>query len=197
MKGTEVPNPRRSSACDCTCVLTRIDHCLVNNRSCHACQMCLVLFLLVQSLLTCFRSPLTRFADFVSLFPHYPSSDSKAFLRFIAFSGSPTAVHCCFPFFDAKSWPQSQIDLFTCTTVLHCAHTFLRPIALHCMHYGITLWAYLSEPLVKDNHKRSAENTIPRAPSHVITHYRYVRVTERYTETLHVKKMADLVAVSL
>ena len=29
MKGTEVPNPRRSSACDCTCVLTRIDHCLV------------------------------------------------------------------------------------------------------------------------------------------------------------------------
>ena len=26
-----MPNPRRSSACDCTCVLTRIDHCLVNN----------------------------------------------------------------------------------------------------------------------------------------------------------------------
>ena len=22
-----MPNPRRSSACDCTCVLTRIDHC--------------------------------------------------------------------------------------------------------------------------------------------------------------------------
>ena len=32
MKGTEVPNPQRSSACDCTCVLTRIDHCLMNNR---------------------------------------------------------------------------------------------------------------------------------------------------------------------
>ena len=29
MKGTEVPNPQRSSACDCTCVLTRIDHYLV------------------------------------------------------------------------------------------------------------------------------------------------------------------------
>ena len=26
-----MPNPRRSSACDCTCVLTRIDHSLVNN----------------------------------------------------------------------------------------------------------------------------------------------------------------------
>ena len=93
-----MPNPRRSSACDCTCVLTRIDHCLVNNRSCHACQMCLVLFSPVQSLLTCFRSSLTRFADFVSLsFPtNNPSSDSKAFLRFIAFLGSPTAVHCAF-----------------------------------------------------------------------------------------------------
>ena len=34
------------------------------------------------------------------------------------------------------------------------------------------------------------------APSHMITHYRYVRVTERYTETLHVNKMADLVAVT-
>ena len=44
------------------------------------------------------------------------SSDSKAFLCFIAFSGFPTPVH--------------------------------RP------HYGITLWAYLSEPLVKDSHKR-------------------------------------------
>ena len=42
------------------------------------------------------------------------SSDSKlrAFLRFIAFSGSPTAVH-----------------------------------TVYRMHYGITLWAYLSEPL--------------------------------------------------
>ena len=69
--------------------------------------------------------------------------------------------------------------------------------------YGITLWAYLSEPLVKDSHKRpgstekSHYTAIPRAPSYVITHYRYVRVTGRYTETLHVKKMADLVGVSL
>ena len=39
------------------------------------------------------------------------------------------------------------------------------------------------------------KNTIPHAPSHEIPHYHYVRVTERYTETLHVKKMADLVAV--
>ena len=31
MEGTEVPNPRRSSVCECICVLTRIDHCFVNN----------------------------------------------------------------------------------------------------------------------------------------------------------------------
>ena len=68
------------------------------------------------------------------------------------------------------------------------------------MDYGITLWAYLSESLVKESQasnrsKLGGKATIPRAPSYVITHYRYVRVTERYTETLHVKKMADLVAV--
>ena len=38
MKGTEVPNPRRISACDCTCVLTRIDHCLVT-LSCLPCTL--------------------------------------------------------------------------------------------------------------------------------------------------------------
>ena len=92
------------------------------------------------------------------------------------------------------NWPLHVHHGITLWAYLSQTH---RPIALHCMHYGITLWAYLSEPLIKDSHKRSTENTIPRAPSHVITHYRYVRVTERYTETLHVKKMADLVAVSL
>ena len=100
---------------------------------------------------------------------------SEAFVRFIAFSGSPTAV---LSFSSMRRHGHS--DKLT--------------------HYGITLWAYLSEPLVKDNHKCLSlmdKTTIPRAPSYVITHYRYVHVTERYTETLHVKKMADLVAVSL
>ena len=43
MKGTEVPNPRRSSACDSTCVLTR-------NRSLtlSCLRMCIVLFLPMQ-----------------------------------------------------------------------------------------------------------------------------------------------------
>ena len=45
-----------------------------------------------------------------------------------------------------------------------------RPIEFHCMHYGITLWAYLSEPLIRDSHGKT---TIPHAQSHVITHYRH------------------------
>ena len=37
---------------------------------------------------------------------------------------------------------------------------------VHCMHYGITLWAYLSELLVKDSHKHlkfNGKTTILRA----------------------------------
>ena len=136
---------RSSHACHMCFVLFLPVYSLFKSfRSSHACHMCSVLFLPVQSLLTCFRSSLTRFVDFVSLFLTNSSSDSKAFLRFIAFSGSPTAVHRAFLFFDAKAWPESQTDLFTCTTVLHCGHTFLRRIdllhsiacttVLHCGH---------------------------------------------------------------
>ena len=47
---------------------------------------------------------------------------------------------------------------------------------------------------IKKTSKFDGKTTIPRAPSHMITHYHYVHVTERYTETLHVKRMADFVA---
>ena len=43
--------------------------------------------------------------------------------------------------------------------------------------------------------KFDEKTTIPHAPSHVITHFRYVRVTERYMKTLHMHKMTDSVAV--
>ena len=49
-------------------------------------------------------------ASSLSFLTNNSSSDSKAFLRFIVFSGSPTAVHRAFLFFDAKAWPQSQTD---------------------------------------------------------------------------------------
>jgi len=106
MNNTEVQNPRHKLMI-----------------SVYAYHMCLVLFLPVQSLLTCFRSFLTCFADFVS---NNFSLDTKAFLRFIAFSGSPTAVH--------------------------------RP--LHALRYYT--WAYLSELLVKDSHKRLSSTEKPQ-----------------------------------
>ena len=120
----------------------------------YAYHMCLVRFLPVQSLLMCFRSFLSRFADFVS---NNSSSDTKAFLRFIVFSGSPTAVY--------------------------------RPLpALRYYTVGIPFWT------TRKSHKclklTESHNTV--CSSHLITHYRYVRVTEKCMETLHVKKMADL-----
>ena len=55
------------------------------------------------------------------------SSDSKAFLRFIAFCVRlPYRSTPCFFFFNAKAWPQSQTDLFMWAMVLHCGHTFLK-----------------------------------------------------------------------
>ena len=80
MKGTEVPNPRRNSACDCTCVLTRIDHCLMTF-SCLPCTLfcsclCKVSDALSQDL--CNLS-LAFLADFTL-------SNSIAFTHFIAFS---------------------------------------------------------------------------------------------------------------
>ena len=96
------------------------------------------------------------------------SLDSKAFLRFIAFSDFPTAVHRAFLFFKGMAtvtnWPL-------------------------CVHYDITLWAYLSQthrPNLRyctvgiafwASRKRQSQmskfdrkTTIPRAPTHLITH---------------------------
>ena len=150
MKGTEVPNPRRSSACDCTCVLTRIDHCLVNYRSCRACQMCSVFVLTCAKSAHVFQklsyslcglclslSPLITLPQTVRLF--YVSLRSQA----------PQQQYTVLSFSSMRRHGQSQTDLFTCTTVLHCAHTFLRRIdllhsiacttVLHCGHTSLNL----------------------------------------------------------
>ena len=66
---------------------------------------------------------------------------------------------------------------------------------VHCMHYGITLWAYLFEQLVKDSHKHLSSTEKPQ--------YRVFKSLDQalllrmcygeiYTETLQMKKMADL-----
>ena len=90
----------------------------------------------------------------------------------------------------SKAWPHSPTDFFTYTMVLHCGHTFLRHIELI---YGIALWAYLSEHLVKDSPSSTEKLqycVLQVTWSHI---YHYVRVTKRYTKRLHVKKMVDLV----
>ena len=110
--------------------------------------------------------------------------------------------------FCVQQCKQTDIDVCTRTVItlpqtLRLFYVSLRSQApqqqhiIHCMHYSITLWVYLSEPFVKDSHKHlsSTKSHNTACSSHLITHYRYARVTEKYTETLHVKKVADLVTV--
>ena len=90
--------------------------------------------------------------------------------------------------------------------------TWVYPSQTHRLFGGITLWAYFSEPLVKDRHKRLGS---PEKPQYHVLQVRWSHITvtyvlrrdiqkrctlhftERYTETLHMNKMADLVTLSL
>ena len=132
MNSTEVQNPQ--------CKLDDVFILAYVFGSVLACAMHEVCSRVSEDLLLIFR--------ILSLFlTNNSSSDSKAFLRFIVFSVSPTAVCRAFLFFDAKVWPQSQTA--TCTTILHCGHTFLRSIdllhsvpcttVLHCGHTFLNL----------------------------------------------------------
>ena len=139
--------------------------------------MCLVLFLPVQSLLTCFRSSLTYFTDLVS---NNCSSDSKALLNFIAFSSSPTALHGAF--------------LHWCEGMVTVPNWPLQ------MQYSITLWAYLSHcdtltqsycHTVKLSHCPTVmSHTMTLSHSHTVTfsrsqHHVYVLHVHCITSPLH------------
>ena len=88
MKGTEVPNLRRSSACDCTSVLTRIDYCLVTLSCLPWACLCKVRSQISDALLQALCNlSLAFLADFTP-------SDSTALIRFIAFSRK---LHSAFP----------------------------------------------------------------------------------------------------
>ena len=62
--------------------------------------------------------------------PPYMTIEYYSHYKLPIYSFYYISVHCTFLFFDAKEWPQSQTDLFTCTMVLHCGHIFLRRIDL-------------------------------------------------------------------
>ena len=125
--------------------------------SVYAYRSFLFYFLPVQSLLTCFRSFLTHFADFVS--------NNSETLRLFYVSLHSRA-------------PQQQYTV-------------------HCMHYGITLCAYLSEPFLKRqsqtskfDRKATCNTELFKSLDHTLP------LCMCYREILHVKKMADLVAVT-
>ena len=139
---------RSSHACHvCSVVFLPVYSLFKCFRTSHACHLCSILLLPVQSLLMhVFQKLSYLLCGFCLSLSSLALPHSKAFQHFMAFSGSPTAVHRAFLFFHEKAWSQSQTDLFMCT-LWACLSQTHRPIALHCMHYGITLWAYLSEPL--------------------------------------------------
>ena len=116
MKGTKVPNPRRSSACDCTCVLTRL------SRDSLMLAMRIVLFLPMQSSLTSFWHSFTGLVQLIFSFPRW--SDSTAPIRFIGELFSLTNYTLLFLF-----GSKDKITVFTClrftgTAALHSGHTF-------------------------------------------------------------------------
>ena len=134
-ESTEVPNPRRRSACDCTCVLTRTDHyalfcsilpmnsLLQGFRLSHACH---VLFLPMLSSLTSFWRSFTSLVQLTRTFlADFTLSDSTALIGFIAFSRK---LHSAFRL-DRRTWSQrSHVFRLTGTAALHCGHTFVGGI---------------------------------------------------------------------
>ena len=88
MKGTEVPNPWRSGACEFTCVLTRIDHRVVT-LSCLSCALCFVPAYaeFAYKFLTLFHSPRKLHSAFVWIERHAWSQRSHVFRL------TETAVH--------------------------------------------------------------------------------------------------------
>ena len=67
---------------------------------------------------------------------------------------------------------------------------FLVPLRFLIPHVGIPFWT--AHKRQSQTLKFDGKTTILCSPSHLITHYHYVHIMERYTEPLHVKKMADL-----
>ena len=126
-----MPNPRRSSACDCTCVLTRIDHCLVT-LSCLPCTFCFVPAYRVCKVRSRISDALSQ--AFCNL--------SLAFLAdFIAFSRKFTL---CFSF-----GLKDMIMGFTCLpSYRHSSFTLRAYLCWRCQWPIIELTMNVSPPLV-------------------------------------------------
>ena len=121
MKGTEVPNPRHSSVCDCTGVLTRNQSLFCDSLML---AMRIVLFLPMQSSLTSFWRSLTGLVQLIFSFPSWFHTIycSHTFHSFLS------QITICFHL-DWKTWSQrSRVFRLTGTAALHCGHSFVGGI---------------------------------------------------------------------
>ena len=147
MKGTEVPNPRRISACDCTCVLTRLSR--------HS--LMLAMRILFCSCLCKVRS---RVSDALSqalcnlsvaFLADFTLSDSTALIRFIAFSRK---LHSAFPL-DRKT----MITAFTCLPSYRHSSFTLR--ACFCWRHTYCQWPIIELAMnVSPTNKTAASHVV-------------------------------------
>ena len=154
MKGTEVPNPRRSSACNCTCVLTRIDNYPVNNSImtsgvsdalmlalcilshsflCTVCSKVSDSLMLATRILFC--SCLCKVHSWVSdalwqalcnlPLAFLPDFTLSDSIALIRFIAFSRKLRSAFHL-DRKTWSQRwHVFRLTSTAALHCGHTFV------------------------------------------------------------------------
>ena len=119
MKGTEVPNPRRSSACDCTCVLIR-------NRTLSHDSLMLGMRILFCS---CLRKVRSRVSDTLS---KTLCNLSLAFLADFTLSHSMAPIAKLFSLANYTLLFVYSVHIFrlTGTAALHCGHTFVGGILI-------------------------------------------------------------------
>ena len=140
--------------------------------SVYACHMCSVLACVIKSAHVCFRSSLTPRTLALSFLTNNSSSDSKAFYVSLR-----------------SQAPQQQYTVLSFSSMRRNGHSQKLTSLRAPRYYTVGI------PFQSQASRFDGKSTISRAASCVITHYRYVYVLRRGTETLHVKKMADLVAV--
>jgi len=118
MKGTEVPNPQRSGACDCTCAFIR-NRTLSRDSLMLACALFCSYHCKVRSRVSDALSQ--ALCNLSSAFlADFTLSDSTATIRFINFLSQITL---CFSFGSKDKSQRSHVFRLTGTAALHCGHT--------------------------------------------------------------------------
>ena len=128
MKSIEVPNPRRNSACDCTCVLTRNRSLSISWFSHRACHAHSVLFLPMQSSLTSFWRSFTGLVQLIFSFPSW--FHTIWFYCSHAFHGFLSQITPCFSFAGLKDMITAFTSWSSALQVqkLHTGDTFVGGI---------------------------------------------------------------------